>query len=169
MRNIHHRLPTPAAMVFATLVFFVAGCVSTTAPQTVQITDGDTVVLGKTTYRLWGMDAPELAQVCTRKNGKLWACGKTAQRELSALIADNPVQCHPIATDVYHRKIAKCYAGGTDLAGAMIESGHAVALATAYQKHESTARNAKRGIWQGKFTTPRDWRANHPKAELRDE
>jgi endonuclease YncB( thermonuclease family) len=33
--------------------------------QEVRVTDGDTIKLNGTTYRLWGIDAPESKQLCS--------------------------------------------------------------------------------------------------------
>ena len=44
------------------------------APAAAQVTDGDSLKQGGKTYRLWGIDAPELAQTCA--DG--WPAGKLA-------------------------------------------------------------------------------------------
>ena len=44
------------------------------------ITDGDTLKQGGVTYRLWGIDAPELAQTCP--DG--WPAGRLAATRLQA-------------------------------------------------------------------------------------
>jgi endonuclease YncB( thermonuclease family) len=38
--------------------------------------DGDTLKSSTTEVRLYGIDAPELAETCTDANGKEWACGR---------------------------------------------------------------------------------------------
>lgn len=45
-------------------------------------TDGDTIKLNGTTWRLWGIDAPELHQTC--KDG--WAAGIKSKRTLERLM-----------------------------------------------------------------------------------
>jgi endonuclease YncB( thermonuclease family) len=43
--------------------------------------DGDTLrAANGAEYRLFGVDAPELAQTCTEANGKTWLCGRAAKR-----------------------------------------------------------------------------------------
>jgi endonuclease YncB( thermonuclease family) len=49
---------------------------------TPRIVDGDTVVIGQTKIRLFGIDAPETDQVCLDAKGQKWACGIAARDEL---------------------------------------------------------------------------------------
>ncbi len=39
--------------------------------------DGDSLTIGVTRIRLFGIDAPELNQVCQR-GGRAWSCGQAA-------------------------------------------------------------------------------------------
>jgi len=39
--------------------------------------DGDSLMVGETEVRLFGVDAPEFDQTCTRA-GQSWACGAVA-------------------------------------------------------------------------------------------
>lgn len=55
------------------------------AAQTV--TDGDSIKLAGTTYRLWGIDAPEMRQTCA--DG--WAAGIEAKRALEALMDEREI------------------------------------------------------------------------------
>ena len=52
-----------------------------------RVIDGDTLDIGTTRVRLFGIDAPESAQRC--KDAKLaeWACGRSATRALESLIS----------------------------------------------------------------------------------
>ena len=52
----------------------------------------------------------------------------------------------------------------------MVRSGWAIAYrrhGTAHADAESAAREAGRGIWQGKFETPERWRERHRKELMR--
>lgn len=141
---------------------FLAGCALAPSPA-VTVIDGDTLRLGKTTIRIYGIDAPELSQTCTRKNGKIYACGKHARNALTDFASSGRVRCDTIAKDVYGRTVAKCYAGADDLAQSMAATGNAVAIAKEYQPAEQTAQQKNIGLWQGKFTLPAEWRRNNPK------
>ena len=54
-----------------------------------RVVDGDTLRLEGRTYRLWGIDAPELIQVCQR-DGQAYACGREAAAYLRMLLAAEP-------------------------------------------------------------------------------
>jgi endonuclease YncB( thermonuclease family) len=129
--------------------------------------DGDSFELTGTGVRLFGIDAPEGRQTCTR-NGTAWACGEAASETLRGLLANGPVRCRVRERDVYGRAVATCTASGVDLGDAMVRSGLAIALpngADLYGEAEAVARNARAGVWAGTFDRPADWRA----ANRRDE
>lgn len=125
-----------------------------------EITDGDSFEIGATTVRLFGVDAPEGRQSCTR-GGRAWACGNEAARKLRSLVGDRTVTCTKRDVDSYGRVVAVCRSGAVELNAEMVRSG----LATAYRRYssdyvdeESEARSARRGIWAGEFTNPEDYR-----------
>lgn len=133
--------------------------------------DGDTLNLTGISIRLHGIDAPELAQSCTR-DGAFWACGREAADRLAALVAGKSVRCEQRGIDDYGRTVATCRAGGIDLAAAMVDAGLAIALphfTAAYVGHETRAREQRRGIWAGEFERPSDYRAAHPVPRARAE
>jgi endonuclease YncB( thermonuclease family) len=72
-------------MLAAAIVFACCASVSVAAQS---ITDGDTVKVDGITYRLWGIDAPELHQSCP--DG--FPAGSMAARQLSAMMRGSP--CH---------------------------------------------------------------------------
>ena len=53
----------------------------------------------RTTYRLWGIDAPETRQACA--DG--WEAGPEARRKLAELIGVNDVICEARGLDRYRR------------------------------------------------------------------
>lgn len=131
--------------------------------------DGDTLSLTGISVRLHGIDAPELAQSCTR-DGASWACGREAADRLAGLVAGKSVRCEQQGIDDYGRIVATCRAGGIDLAAAMVDAGLAIALphfTTAYVPNEARAREQRRGIWAGTFERPGDYRAAHPAPRAR--
>lgn len=128
-----------------------------------RVVDGDSIFVGATEIRLYGIDAPELYQTCTR-NGRPWNCGADAAQALRNAIAGREVSCRPRERDRYGRTVATCRVGGLDLAAAMIKGGYAVAYG-AYEADEREARDARRGIWSSSFDMPSAWRARHPRRD----
>ncbi len=123
--------------------------------------DGDSFRIGDTRYRLFGIDAPEFDQLCSR-GGEQWACGKVASEQLSKLITGRDVRCVSTGSDTFGRILAKCTVGSTDVNRAMVAGGYAVAFrrySTDYVSAEETARNNHRGLWAGTFEMPSEVRA----------
>jgi endonuclease YncB( thermonuclease family) len=133
--------------------------------------DGDTIrAANGAEYRLFGIDAPELAQTCTEANGKTWLCGRAAKAKLTTLMKGGNVNCESRATDRFGRIVAVCSAAGVpDLGEAMVRDGYAIDLGGAagnpYRDAEAEAQTAKRGIWRGTFERPSDWRQANPQSE----
>ena len=50
---------------------------------TATVRDGGTLQLGNVTYRLDGIDAPELDQICIDEHADAWACGVEARDRLA--------------------------------------------------------------------------------------
>ena len=81
---------------------------------------------------------------------------------LSDRIGRQVVSCQQTDTDRYGRMVADCFAGPENLNRWMVREGWAVAYrqySTAYIAAEDHARTGQRGIWQGRFDMPWDWRA----------
>jgi len=125
-----------------------------------EVTDGDSLEIGSTRVRLFGVDAVEGRQSCTR-DGREWACGNEAARKLRSLIGDRTVSCTKRDVDDYGRTVAVCRNGSVDLGAEMVRSGFATAYrrySNDYVDEENEARSARRGIWAGEFTPPEDYR-----------
>jgi endonuclease YncB( thermonuclease family) len=128
----------------------------------VKITDGDSFEIGATRIRLFGVDAPEGRQPCTR-NGGAWRCGEAAASELKRLVGSRDVTCVQRDEDDYGRMVAVCRSGNTDLGAAMVRAGLALAYrqySNDYVDEESEAHTARRGVWAAEFTPPWEWRRN---------
>lgn len=134
----------------------------------VHVIDGDSLTVrngdARLTIRLSGIDAVEYRQSCTRA-GVDWSCGREARSALERLAGRGPLLCTLSAKDHYGRTLAECrtakYPDGVDLGAEMVRQGWAVANDDAYLAEEGAAQTARRGIWQGDFTAPADWRAAH--------
>jgi endonuclease YncB( thermonuclease family) len=122
--------------------------------------DGDSLMVGQQEVRLFGIDAPEFTQTCTRA-GLPWACGSAAADQLSKLVAGKHVSCVSMGTDQYGRTLARCTAGVTDVNRVMVATGYALAFrrySMDYISAEESAKAGKRGIWSGTFQLPSDVR-----------
>ena len=134
-----------------------------------RVVDGDTLVVGATKVRLEGIDAPETDQICLNGRGDHWTCGIEARDRLQAHIEGQAVFCLSNSIDVYQRSLAKCSLEGEDLNGWMIREGWAIAYlkySSAYQQIEDDARVNQRGLWQGAFIAPWDWRHKNNKTVI---
>jgi endonuclease YncB( thermonuclease family) len=127
----------------------------------VRITDGDTLKLKGTTWRLWGIDAPEDGQRCTR-GGAPYDCGDEATAALVRIIGDAVPLCRRKDTDRYGRTVGQCYVDGQDVGALLVRAGWAVDYERYsdghYADQENEARENKRGMWAGEFIPPWEWR-----------
>jgi endonuclease YncB( thermonuclease family) len=128
----------------------------------VRVVDGDTIRIGTRRVRLYGIDAPEHAQSCADASGRHYRCGDEAAAALTRLIGDARPDCAERDRDRYGRSVAVCRIGGRDLNRAMVAEGWAVAYSQYsrdYERDEAAARQARRGVWQGSFERPDQYRA----------
>ena len=126
-----------------------------------RVIDGDTIEVRGQRVRLHGIDAPESAQDCADAAGRSYGCGRIATRALASMAGRAPVACQVRDRDRYGRYVAVCYRDGVDLNAWMVSLGHALAYrrySQDYVGHENAARAGQRGIWQGRFVPPWDWR-----------
>jgi endonuclease YncB( thermonuclease family) len=128
----------------------------------VSVIDGDTLALHGRKIRLYGVDAPESGQACGLPSGGSWRCGQKAALALSDHIGRATVRCKPKTTDRYGRTVAICHARGRSLNAWLVRHGWALAYRQygggVYGRDESEARRHGRGVWQGPFDKPWDWR-----------
>ena len=138
-------------------LFEIAGPVTVT-----KVTDGDSLKSGRLRIRLFGIDAPEQKQLCKQADGTIWACGKAASAAMGDIVAGAAhLRCELLDTDRYGRLVMRCFAGETDIARALVAQGLAVAYrrySEDYVDAEDRAAASGRGMWQGPFDMPWDWR-----------
>lgn len=134
----------------------------------VHVIDGDSLTVRQDgaplTIRLIGIDAVEYRQDCARGAAR-WPCGHDARTALEKLAGHGPLHCEVAAKDRYGRTLAACrtatFPDGIDLGAEMTRLGWAVATSDAYLVEEVEAQAKRRGIWQGDFVRPENWRAAH--------
>ena len=77
------------------------------------VKDGGTVQVAGVTYRLDGIDAPELDQMCIDEHADAWACGVEARDQLVKLIGNRAVRCEDLGLAPYKsRHIGICTVEG---------------------------------------------------------
>src|SRR5215475_536258 len=89
-----------AAARASALALFLAilGCLVAAGPShavtaSATLRDANSIQRGDVTYRLDGVDAPELDQTCIDDHADPWSCGVDARDELARLIKDRTVRC----------------------------------------------------------------------------
>jgi endonuclease YncB( thermonuclease family) len=162
----HHQLKTPGAprTQLPTVIRFPR---QPTQPSrvmagTASVIDGDTIEIHGRRIRLWGIDAPEGGQPC-RVNGEPWRCGQKSALALSSYIGLRTVSCEQRDSDRYGRAVAVCSIGQTpDLGEWLVRSGWALDYPRysrgAYSDAQREAARTRRGMWQGQFDKPWEWR-----------
>jgi endonuclease YncB( thermonuclease family) len=132
------------------------------------VLDGDSIAVAGVPIRIFGIDAPEWRQRCRGADNQLYRCGRLASRALARRLQFASVRCIPRTRDRFARVVATCYQGEDDIARFMVRRGLALDWPRysggEYAEAESEARSAERGLWQGAFATPWDWR--HGRAML---
>jgi len=133
--------------------------------EIVRVKDGDTVVVRwertDVEVRLWGIDAPELAQ----------PGGAAARDALRGLGERQSVRVIGAADDRYERRVAELLlSDGRSLNRMQVEAGHAWHY-VAYAPHDATlagleawARDERRGLWQASNPQP-PWEFRHSRRE----
>lgn len=139
---------------------------------TVRVINGDTLQMNGKYMKLYGIDAPESNQTCADRSGRSYACGNQAALWLKGWLADNTVECRVMQQDAKGNMVGVCSLGQYDIGAAMVNAGWAVAYlkyTDTYAPYEAQAKLENRGLWQGQFYMPWDWRtlqARKPKIKI---
>jgi endonuclease YncB( thermonuclease family) len=153
-------------VIVGTAMLLLAFCVVQARSAECIVSDGDTLIVDGTKFRLDGIDAPELNQICLDEKGQPWKCGLDARDALAKLIANCAVRCEDKGPDKVHpdRRIGICTVKGMDITlnEWPVREGWAVNFEP-YAKgrflpDQADAAHNGRGIWKGCFTAPTNWR-----------
>ena len=127
------------------------------------VIDGDTIEIHRQRIRLSGIDAPESDQLCRGDDSLQYRCGAKAANELDRFIAGRPVSCEQVDVDRYKRVVALCSVAGVDLGEWLVRQGLAFDWPRysrgKYAAAQGAAKQAERGVWQGSYVQPWDYRA----------
>jgi endonuclease YncB( thermonuclease family) len=129
------------------------------------VRDGGTVQVGGVTYRLDGIDSPELDQMCIDEHADAWACGVEARDQLTKLIGDRAVRCEDLGLAPYKsRHIGICTVEGekATLNQLVVRQGFALNFEPyargRFKDDEAAARDKGVGLWKGCFASPYEFR-----------
>ena len=147
-------------IIYLFIFSFFLSTILIASEKKIQVIDGDTIHIGKLKYRLFGIDAPEIKQICEKDNTKI-QCGVIAKSVLKNKIADKIPECIVKDKDRYQRLVAECFIGKESLSRFMVREGYAVAYSQ-YSKDfindEKYAKENKLGIWSMNFQVPSEYR-----------
>lgn len=116
---------------------------------TLRVTDGDVVTMGNKSYRLWGIDAPNIDQICNRY-GRAWRCGQDAADALRELVQNKTVACYDKGVDRHGRQLGECFTEKINLSEWMAGEGWAygkTAYTSTYSITTGIAQARNKGIW----------------------
>jgi endonuclease YncB( thermonuclease family) len=128
-----------------------------------EVSDGDTLRIGATRIRIFGIDAPEARQTCDSGAKGDWGCGAAATERLRELTGGRTVTCTPRDRDRYGRLVATCRVGRLDLGARLVAEGLARAYTRFGDDYAAAERRAKTeaiGLWHGPAAAPWEFRAD---------
>ena len=125
--------------------------------------DADTLTVEGARYRLDGIDAPELDQLCLNADGEVYFCGRKAYEELQKFVANKVMRCDDKGPDTRKkRRVGQCFVEDVDLQRWLVAKGWAVPFEPyakgRYKDEEANARGLRAGLWDGCFVAPQDFR-----------
>ena len=134
-----------------------------------KVVDGDTIKINSKKIRLYGIDAPEKKQKCKKTYltisfmsfTKDYMCGEISTQKLIKKINKQKLNCNILDVDRYKRLIGECFKRNINLNSWMVSNGYAVAFrkySKKYVSDEILAKQESKGLWQGKFDMPWDYR-----------
>ena len=146
------------------LLAFLSASQSPAANTTVR--DGSTLQLGNLTFRLDGIDAPPIDQLCIDEHAESWTCGIEARDQLAKLIGDREVHCDDLGPDPTTKKrhlgVCKIEGETTSLSQALVGKGFALNVESSatgrFETDEARAKEDRQGLWKGCFVAPQEFR-----------
>ena len=154
------------------LLAFLSASESLAANATVR--DGGTLQLGNMTYRLDGIDAPAVDQLCIDEHADTWTCGVEARDQLAKLIGNREVRCDDLGIDPSYKKrhlgVCKIEGETTSLSQTLVGTGFALNLEPSatgrFKVDEARAIEGRQGLWKGCFVAPHEFRAGKKDGSL---
>ncbi|MGK7937270.1 MAG: thermonuclease family protein [Xenococcaceae cyanobacterium] len=125
---------------------------------------GNIIEIDRQQIKLYGIDAPELEQICY-VNDRPWQCGLTVKQKLVEKIEGKSLTCLTREQKNDNVPIAECFLGRQNLNGWLVEEGWAIAdrqNSRSFISHEILAQRDHKGIYQSEFLKPSLWREINP-------
>jgi endonuclease YncB( thermonuclease family) len=143
--------------------FLICAMTSQALAATAVVRDGGALQLANITFRLDGIEAPAVDQMCIDDHADSWACGVEARDQLIKLIGGKQVRCGDLGPDpaAKKRRLGLCIVEGetVNLNQLLVQKGFALADAKGkFKADEMAAKTERRGLWKGCFTAPADFR-----------
>lgn len=113
------------------------------------VRSGNQILIGKRTVRLFGVEAPEIDDICQIEDAKM-KCGVVAWSQLIQLADGWHLSCDIEIKVKGGADFATCYIGERDVNEGMVRSGWAKAIrkqTNRYVVDEEDAKASKRGLW----------------------
>ena len=156
-------------LLFPIWSLFIVGIVLSISPgraANAVVRDGNTIQLGEMTYRLDGIDAPELDQTCIDDQADPWTCGVEAREQLAKLTGGRSVRCDDLGPDKSYRKrhVGLCTVEGetASLHQQLVSAGFALDFEPSakgrFLQDEAGARDPRLGLWKGCFVAGQEFR-----------
>jgi endonuclease YncB( thermonuclease family) len=143
------------------------------------VRDGDTIQIGDITYKLDGIDAPEVDQMCIDNHADPWTCGIDARNQLTTLIKGRNVRCEDVSekpgsliSNTRKKRVGICTAEGDTMSlnQQLVGTGFAVSAAPSlkgyYRDDEAVAKEDSKGLWKGCFVAPQEFRLGKKDGKL---
>jgi endonuclease YncB( thermonuclease family) len=137
------------------------------------VKDGNTIQLADVTYRLDGIDAPELDQTCIDDHADPWTCGVDARDQLTKLVGAHVVHCEDRGPDPAYKKrhlgVCTVEGEGSSLNQSMVRLGFAMNIGAdkgGFADDEAKAKADRKGFWKGCLVAPQDFRLGNKDAAL---
>ncbi len=111
--------------------------------------------------RLYGVDSPDVDQVCSNTIGNAYNCGSEALSWVIEQIDNSPIECYLFKVNHQGVDIATCLWNGNDIGAMVVGAGWGIAKTDEtdiYKPYEAKAQTHSIGLWQGSFYLPEDWR-----------
>ena len=146
-----------------TSAFLTFAVASQAFAATATVRDGGALQLANSTFRLDGIDAPAVDQMCIDEHADSWACGVEARDLLTKLVAGKQVRCGDLGPDpaTKKRRLGVCIIEGetNSLSQLLVQKGYALADPKGkFKADELAAKAERRGLWKGCFAAPADFR-----------